>query len=59
MKKVNKCKCGTSMTNLSPPKRSNPNYYCEKCGAHYCNGQFYTKKQWFDWVNGEEEDTNA
>ena len=30
-----------------------PHFYCQKCGSHYHIDKWYTKEEWFFFINGE------
>ncbi len=58
---LTKCKfCGGSLTHGCYPKytgSSTVNHWCNSCRAHYYGERpgpykWYTKKEWFDYVNG-------
>ena len=31
-------------------------FYCAKCKAHTWRGVFYTRREWDDWINSEEDE---
>jgi len=54
------CTCGTSMRDwsyylLSEPKPHEriPHFYCPVCQSHYHQTRFYTRDEWFFFINEE------
>ena len=58
--KIKKCKFCKSkaITNFTKSKYFKPHIYCIDCNAHYYNNKWWTRKEWYDWVNSESESFN-
>jgi len=39
-----------AMTDLTQKLGDIRNYYCHNCKAHYYGGQWYTKKEWEEYI---------
>ena len=45
--------CNESMYDLTHGYGEIRNYHC-RCDAHYYKGKWYTKEEWFNWINSED-----
>lgn len=47
--------CNQLMSNFSfhvlEQNEKVPHFYCTRCGAHFFRGNWYTKEQWFFYIN--------
>ena len=51
------CTCGKKMSQIGGNFKNSPyqNFMCF-CGKHNFNGQFFTKKEWSEWIESAIED---